>query len=88
VKIKNRWKKTRENLKIMTLGTLDLKSCYQNIATKEEFVTDMSLSFIGNGKEFPAELKKTWFPVLQIYLTATTTTIIAAAAANSNASVV
>jgi len=36
-KIKNRWKKTRENLKIRTLGTLDLNSCYQNTAKKEGF---------------------------------------------------
>lgn len=58
VKIKNRWTKTRENLKIMTLGTLDLNSCYQNTAIKNEFMRDMSLSFIVNDKEFPAEFKK------------------------------
>jgi hypothetical protein len=43
---------------------------------------DMSLSFIVNDKEFPAKLKKTCFPVLQIYLTTTTiTTTIAATTA-------
>jgi len=36
-KIKNKWKKTRENLKIRTLGTRDLNSCYQNNAIKKGY---------------------------------------------------
>jgi hypothetical protein len=38
VKIKNRWEEIGENLKIMTLGTLDLNSCYQNTAIKKKAV--------------------------------------------------